>query len=742
MVNLVRKMNFSFFPITPDFGLSDLWNHYIPLKYLFFQNLKNGRFLLWTDQLSNGFPIFAQGQVGALNLLNLIIFALFPFSISLILFYFANIFVGILGMYLLARFLKFSRIISLFVGLTFCFSGFFIGHHTHWDIFQAGLLFPWVWFFYLKGISKNNLRNWLIFSFLIAQQIFSGNLQIVFITLIGLLIHTVWSVVTRTIPKLALLYLIFFTVFSLSLSAIQILPTWEFKKQSIRDKGLSYEEATFFPYNFSDLKNFIYPFSNGNPASGTYHQLNPNQGIFWENSGFIGLLAFFLAFLAFVNKKRRQENYFFYILLFISLLFVLGKNSPLYFIYAFFPFNQFRIPSRFLLLSVVSLSFLSAIFLEKLSKGKFKSFRFLVFLIIITNFFSQILFIKNYIPFVSLKRALNKPDITNLLELKETDKVYTLFSPEIWNKTFYEGWQNPEKFIDLQNFLPANINLLWNINSGQIHNSFSLKRHQLTHKIISSGLEIKESNESNTKTISINLQAVNFLKTLGINYLLSSYEIDNLTVTTMQKLDKNLGKIYVYKIDEILPKFYFSQVLTSAQTVSDFVKKLQDPIFTKQKTVILNNEDFDLLNKKITGQEAEASIKENKCNSQNFSVQFFQTCYQIKTKNKNDALLVFNNLYYPGWLAFIDGQKTEIFAANLNQQAIVVPQGNHLVKFIYKPKNFFLGAKISLISLLILFVLFLPPVGRNLQTLLPFARLENTQDKSSSKKPKQKHRRG
>ena len=64
-------------------------------------------------------------------------------------------------------------------------------------------------------------------------------------------------------------------------------------------------------------------------------------------------------------------------------------------------------------------------------------------------------------------------------------------------------------------------------------------------------------------------------------------------------------------------------------------------------------------------------------------------------------------MYYPGWQAFIDGEKTQIFQANYLFQAIQVPAGSHEVVFKFRPLSFFIGAIVSLLTLLGIFAILL-----------------------------------
>lgn len=75
--------------------------------------------------------------------------------------------------------------------------------------------------------------------------------------------------------------------------------------------------------------------------------------------------------------------------------------------------------------------------------------------------------------------------------------------------------------------------------------------------------------------------------------------------------------------------------------------------------------------------------------------------YQYKTKN--NGLAVFSEIYYPkGWNAYVDDQPAPHFRANYVLRAMVLPAGEHKLRFKFEPGVFFIGEKISLISSVIL----------------------------------------
>ncbi|HEY6435713.1 MAG TPA: YfhO family protein, partial [Ignavibacteriaceae bacterium] len=68
-----------------------------------------------------------------------------------------------------------------------------------------------------------------------------------------------------------------------------------------------------------------------------------------------------------------------------------------------------------------------------------------------------------------------------------------------------------------------------------------------------------------------------------------------------------------------------------------------------------------------------------------------------------------------GWKAFIDGNETKIYRANHGFRGIVIPKGNHKIKFTYLPESFVISKYLSLtFSSIIMFGLVIG-IGFNLR---------------------------
>jgi hypothetical protein len=74
---------------------------------------------------------------------------------------------------------------------------------------------------------------------------------------------------------------------------------------------------------------------------------------------------------------------------------------------------------------------------------------------------------------------------------------------------------------------------------------------------------------------------------------------------------------------------------------------------------------------------------------------------------REEKLAVFSEIYYPaGWKSYIDGKETKYLRADFLLRGMVVPAGDHEIKFVFEPTSYITGNKISLASSVLLILVF------------------------------------
>jgi hypothetical protein len=88
-----------------------------------------------------------------------------------------------------------------------------------------------------------------------------------------------------------------------------------------------------------------------------------------------------------------------------------------------------------------------------------------------------------------------------------------------------------------------------------------------------------------------------------------------------------------------------------------------------------------------------------------------------KYSSKGERLAVFSEIYYPaGWKAFIDGVEKSYFRTDYVLRGMVVPAGNHEIKFAFKPASYYTGNAVSLASSIIFILLIAGYIGYSIRS--------------------------
>lgn len=76
---------------------------------------------------------------------------------------------------------------------------------------------------------------------------------------------------------------------------------------------------------------------------------------------------------------------------------------------------------------------------------------------------------------------------------------------------------------------------------------------------------------------------------------------------------------------------------------------------------------------------------------------------KYQTRNSQEGLAVFSEIYYPhGWHATIDGAPAEILRADYILRALVVPEGEHEIEFVFDPQSLHTTETIAIVGSLLL----------------------------------------
>jgi hypothetical protein len=333
------------------FFFGDIFQLHYPLRSAYAQELRRLSLPLWTPYVMAGYPLLAEGQLGALYPPNLILHLLLPVPVALNVFILGHFLFAAVGAYAFARHLALRRTVAVFSGLVFALGGFFVAHLNHINIVACAAWMPWLFLLVdhlvVGDVPGRRVQHAALLGLGLGLEFLAGHAQIAVLTLVAVLAYALYLIwVTR--PKLGVLFLLMLSLgLGVALAAAQLLPSYELMQLSGRSEGLDPDFFASFSLHPLYLISLLWPFVLGNPY--------PNASI--ELVAYVGILPLLLAVIApFLAGPRMRagarpvrRKWFFVALAFVAVMLALGRWNPIYMLFLRLPvLNLFRVPARYL----------------------------------------------------------------------------------------------------------------------------------------------------------------------------------------------------------------------------------------------------------------------------------------------------------------------------------------------------------------------------------------------------------
>jgi len=311
-------------------------------------------------------------------------------------------------MFLLINYLTNNISAGIIAGVFFMFSGPFLQafKDSNYGIISTVCWIPLILFYFLRMLDTKKYLYSAWFSLAVSMQILAGHLQFVFYTHLMLLLVFIWHIYT-TREKVARKIILYTTagVLSFCLTAIQLLPTLHFSKQTDRAGGVSYKYATGLSLKPDQLITYIFTDFFGDRE---FNYFGPSTTSY---TGYCGAIAVLFAFYYFIYSRKKIKLVVILVSI-LSIFLALGKFNPLYsIIYKLPVFSIFRAPSRAIIIFSTLIIICSSLGIAKLLNSKKFSIKFflipasaILFAALITLFddFTLSIILKGYKAFYNL----------------------------------------------------------------------------------------------------------------------------------------------------------------------------------------------------------------------------------------------------------------------------------------------------------------------------------------------------
>lgn len=695
--------------INPEFRGGDIVNMHYPYKYFMKQKLDQGLVPFWSRVTSAGFPIYAQSEIGFFNPINFLTLKFFPLFTAINLQFILVFFWMMISTFSMGVMLNLSRRLSLLFAIIFSYSSFNIFNFIHFPHLQTIAYMPVLFGLAYSYLHDKKLKRLLIMIPLFALQLVSGHLQYVYITLMMIYVYVfVYYFLYRKqiVKKEFAFFLITVTLsflFACIIAAIQLIPTIEFARLSPR-LNVNQIGSGMVNYLFSPkiILTLISPYIFGNPKYATY----PLRDLIapWDSSFFLGWIPLLglIMFLVSLKKTINTNIRIFGLLFIIFLLLAWEGGSPLYLLFYIPPFSLFRFNSRFVIINILILSLFVVIGLnqiETLLKKKKKVYTILFLTLVISLCIERFLFTYSYNNLIPASQYIKKPEIAEKHIINSNDRIYSFGSYGYISDILVAQGFNKDKTIFLnilKNTLSPDINIIYDTQS--FNNSISGYNVFRLQLMLS---DIEEHNNKGTieKSASISAVAKNIFTVSGVNKIVSLLNISYLPYArktyTFTRQSKNIPPVSVYDIVPPNSRVRFYQQLLTITTLKEFKNALQ--------TVDLKK--YALVEKDLSAMLEPDISSTDEFHSAYTFVTDSDEYVKLKTTTNKSSFMTLADTNYPGWEAYIDGNKTSIYTANLLFRGLIVPKGSHIIEFKYIPRSFYLGRTVTFVALIIYIIL-------------------------------------
>ncbi len=727
---------------------SDLLLQFYPWKRFLYDAVTiDGSLPFWNPYLFSGTPYIANIQASMFYPLGFLYYLL-PTGQAYLYSTILHAIMGMVFMYRFMRSLDCSMSGAFLSGFIFMFNGYFMAHlyAGHLSFVQNYIWIPLI-FLFLAKFAKTRRWTYAIWGGLfLGVQILGGFPQIAFYTILGILMFSLYAVVTNVktpngkIPNTGIFAASSFTIsvgsvlliaLGFLVSAIQLLPTYEFTQLSTRAGGIGYQFATMDSLPPRNLLTFIFPLFFGSPVDGTFWKGGATWE-FWEYCGYVGVSALGMVLLSFRRLLLDRMGLFFVLLILISLFLAFGKYNPLYpLIYHLPGFNSFRIPAQILFLFVFSMAVLSGKALDiQRGSGAFEKsgIRILVLILFLflplviwsslfpENFSSAIFHLVGGVNAAPDRDGLIGPVISRSLLLGYgIFLAFTVFlclkKKNSISKSVFAGMAIALVMVDLGSFANPLIRS-WDVSKvskaggalSHITQDPAVSRSVINGRcfIENAGLWYGFQDIQGYDPLILRRYMMYINRSQGIDpdeKVVNLHYIKHFDNKLIRMLNLEFvvecDRMSIRKMSPLIPRCWIVHE-AEAKNREETLDFMREPGFDPRKTVVLEPRDVP-----------EALFTETP------RLDIAETCGITRYEKDDMALLadlaspgflVLSEIDYPGWQVYVNGEKREILRGNYLFRTIPLEPGRHKIRLRFSPMSFKLGAAVSIATLLLVMV--------------------------------------
>lgn len=700
-------------------AMPDVITQLYPWKKLVIESWKLGQVPRWNPYQFSGTPLLANVQSAVFSPFNIFFFIL-PFIDAWSILILLQPLLAGLFMFAFVRQYGVSKSGSLIAGMSFMFCGFLTVWMAYGTLGYAILYLP----LSLYAIERMRIRkdriSPIFFIGSVVLSIFSGHLQTSIYVIGTAILYLIFQSI-RERDKIFLFRASMLVLVALLIGSLQIVPSLRFYRQAVRSE--LFQKGEVIPWNY--LPTIIAPDFFGNPVT-----RNDWFGHYAEWASFAGVIPLILATYLVFTRRNHATIYFFTLLGIVTVL--TAYDSPLIdvMVKLHIPVLSTSAFSRIIVLWSFAVAVVSGFGFDALTQAwhQPKAFRSSVYYSIcwlavlagiwvlllsgnlmyvidatpqklsvaIHNFiFPSILVVVSLFSIIlgySWKRSGRRVILVILLLLTSLDML-----------RFAMKWMpfDPKEFAYPQ--LPVLIYLETRATRSRVFGNFGNEAQSVFHL---QGLEgydplyIRRYGEfiaaaadgqlhpTSRSTVLLDKQGKytkKALDLLGVRYILyAKGDEKNVWTFPFWKYPESFGApIYgddhyeVYENNTVLPRAFVVHDYVVLAPDKEILHQLFQNTFDISTKIVLEEEPEKI------GRTTSPIVTPNESERVNI-VTYSPNTVMMRVFAEKKSLLFFSDAFYPGWNAYVNGEKVKIYRADYAFRSVVVPKGQSDVRFIYE----------------------------------------------------------
>lgn len=237
----------------------DLGEFHLPLRAFYSQQLERGQPFDWMSSLYSGLYLTGEGQVGVYHPLHQALYRWLPLGLAFDLELLLSYPLMLAGMYVWLKRLLQRRDAAAFGALAFTFAGFNLLHFVHPNAVAIVAHLPWLLLCVDVALRSADRRYVALaetaVGLLVASQLLLGYPQYAWLSLLAVIVYSVWILVSTRASAWRLALLAWAMLLGALCAGIQLAPTYDLLSDSVRqtaDSGFA-NSGSLHPLNLIQL---------------------------------------------------------------------------------------------------------------------------------------------------------------------------------------------------------------------------------------------------------------------------------------------------------------------------------------------------------------------------------------------------------------------------------------------------------------------------------------------------------